>query len=132
MKGLIERLAEAVGYPERVPEGAMSFTFKVDDEPVRTRVLDGRLVMEWRFPAEAPAERLATHATGRILREEATVAWDPAAERAVLWQSAAKGADAAGLKKSFSDFLNSRDWWQDRVKELSAPKASLTDMIITP
>lgn len=132
MKGLIENLAEVIGYPERVPEGAMSFTFKVDDDPVRTRVIDGRLVMEWRFPAEASAERLATYATGRILREEATVAWDPAAECALLWQSASKSADAAGLKKAFADFLNSRDWWKARVKELSAPKARLTDMIITP
>ena len=129
---MIERLAEAVGYPERVPEGAMSFAFKVDDDPVRTRVVDGRLVMEWRFPTEASVERLATYATGRILREAATVAWDPAAECALLWQPAAKGADAVGLKKAFSDFLNSRDWWKERVKELSVPKASLTDMIITP
>ena len=132
MKNAIERLAEAIGYPDRVPEAAKSFVFKVDDRLVRARLSGGRLILQWDFPEELQLEPLAGFAAGRILREEAVLAWDPATERAILWQGAASDADANGLVKAFQSFLNSRDWWEARVEELSAPKVKLADLVITP
>lgn len=132
MKNAIERLAEAVGYPERVPEGAVSFVFRVDDRPIRSRLSGGRLILQWDFPEGLPIEELAGFAAGRILREEAVLAWDPAMERVILWQDVSTGADAAGLVRAFQSFLNSRDWWGARVEEFSAPKAKLADLVINP
>ena len=128
----IARLAAAIGYPVRVPDGALSFTFSVDDDPIEARVVGGRLRLGWTFPKDAPASALAAFATGRMLREEAVVAWDPAAGRAILWQRAQSGADDRALVGMLQDFVNSRDWWKDRVAELAAPKATLADFVIRP
>lgn len=128
----IVRLAEAVGYPERVPEDAVSFVFSVDDRPIRSRISGGRLVLQWDFPEDVPVEVLAGFAAGRILREEAVLAWDPAMERAILWQGVSSGATAVELARAFQAFLNSRDWWEERTRELLAPKAKLADLIINP
>lgn len=131
-KNAIERLATAIGYPERVPEEAVSFVFRVDDRPIRARMSGARMILQWDFPEGASVEALAAYAAGRILREEAVIAWDPATERLILWQSAAKGADERTLAWAFQSFLNSCDWWAERVGELSAPKAKLADLIINP
>ena len=132
MKNAIERLAAAVGYPEAVPEAAVSFVFRVDDRPIRARMSGARMILQWDFPAGASVETLAGFAAGRILREEAVLAWDPAMERLILWQSVAKGADERSLVGAFQAFLNSCDWWAERVRELSAPKAKLADLVINP
>lgn len=132
MKGAIERLAELIGYPARVPGGGVSFDFLVDDDPVTARTQGGALQFRWALPGNPPIATVAAFAAGRILREEAVVAWDPATERLILWQGTAKGADDAALVKAFQQFLNSRDWWAERMKELSAPKTKLADLVIHP
>lgn len=132
MQGAIERLAAAIGYPQKVPEGAVSFEFLVDDDPVTARTQGGALQFRWMMPEGLPLERLAVFAAGRVLREEAVLAWDPATERAMLWQGAAKGADDRALVRTFQAFLNSRDWWAERVREIKAPKAKLADLVIRP
>ena len=132
MKNAIERLAAAVGYPEPVPDGAVSFVFRVDDRPIRARMSGARLILQWDFPEGASVETLAGFAAGRILREEAVLAWDSSMERLILWQSAAKGADERTLAGAFQSFLNACDWWAERVRELSAPKAKLADFVIMP
>lgn len=131
-KNAIERLALAIGYPEQVPEASVSFVFRVDDRPIRARMSGARMIMQWDFPEGTSVETLAGFAAGRILREEAVLAWDPTTERLILWQSAAKGADERTLVRALQSFLNSCDWWAERVKELSAPKAKLADLIINP
>ena len=128
----IARLAAAIRYPVRVPDGALSFTFSVDDDPIEARIVGGRLRLSWAFPQDAPASVLAGFATGRMLREEAVVAWDPAGGRAILWQRAQSGADDRSLVGMLQDFVNSRDWWKARVSELVAPKATLADLVIRP
>ena len=132
MKGAIERLGEVIGYPERVPEGAVSYVFRVDDDPVRVRLSGARIILEWRFPEGVPVERLAGFATGRILREEATLAWEPSVERALLWQPIPQDADGGELERSVGAFLNSRDWWKERVREFSAPKPKMADLVFRP
>ena len=132
MKGLVERLGEAIGYPERVPEGAVSFAFRVDDDPVEARVKAGTLLFKWTFPENAPVERLAEFAAGRILRDPAVLAWDPVRERAILWWRTTKGADDRELVQAFRAFLDSRGWWKTCVAELTKPKATLRDLVIRP
>ena len=132
MKGLVERVGELIGYPERVPEGALSFGFVVDGETVEARQSGGALLLVWRFPEKAPVQRLAELAPGRILREEAVLAWDAPSRRAILWQISAKGADDRSLVATFQEFLDSRDWWMRAVEELMAPKPTLADLVIRP
>ena len=128
----MERVGELIGYPERVPEGALSFGFVVDGETVEARQSGGALLLIWRFPDKAPVQRLAELAPGRILREEAVLAWDAPSRRAILWQVSAKGADDRSLVATFQEFLDSRDWWMNAVEELTAPKPTLADLIIRP
>ena len=132
MRSAVEMLAEAIGYPERVSEGALSFTFRVDDVSIPARVSGGCLLLRWDFPEAVPPGTLAAYAAGRILREEAVVAWDPAKERAFLWQKAPKGADGRALAETFRRFLWSRDWWAERVAELTAPKTKPAELLIRP
>ena len=132
MKSLVERLGEAIGYPERVPEGVVSFAFRVDDDPIEVRATAGTLLMRWTFPENAPVERLAEFAAGRILREPVVLAWDPARERPFLWRRTAKGADDRALVQAFREILVSRGWWKACVAELTKPKATLRDLVIRP
>ena len=132
MKGLVARLGEAIGYPERVPEGAVSFVFKVDDEPVEVRQRDGALLFRWMFPENAPIVRLAEFAAGRFLRDRAVVAWDPFRDRALLWQRTPRGAGERALVEEFGRFLGACDWWKRCVAELVQPKAPLAEIVIRP
>ena len=132
MINLVQRLSELIGYPERVAAGAVSFAFLVDGEVVEARQNGGALLLVWRFPENAPVQRLAELAPGRILREEAVLAWDAPSKRAILWQVSAKGADDRSLVATFQEFLDSRDWWMNAVGELTAPKPTLADLIIRP
>ena len=132
MQNAIERLAQAIGYPETIPEGAVSFEFRVDDVPIVARMQGGALQLRWAFPPDLELGKLVGFAAGRLLREEAVLAWDPASERAILWQGAPKGADDRALVRTFQAFLNSRDWWDERVRELTAPKTKLADLVIRP
>ena len=121
-----------IGYPERVPEGAVSFVFRVDDDPVEVKARSGTLQFRWMFPEGAPVERIAEYATGRFLRDPAVVSWDPFRERAVLWQRTPKGAGDGALVEAFRVFLGSCDWWKRCVKELMQPKATLAELVIYP
>lgn len=132
MKSLVERFGELIGYPERVPEGAVSFVFKVDDDPVEVRTKAGALLFKWMLPENAPVERIAEFAAGRILRDQAVVAWDSFRERAMLWQRTRKGAGDAALVEAFRVFLGSCDWWKRCVAELVRPKATLAEIVIRP
>ena len=141
MKTAVERLAEAIGYPETVPGGALSFTFTVDGTEIAARESGGRLLLErclWqtadgddetalRLPAT-----LARYAAGRILREEATLAWDPNRDAAILWQDIPAAAPAERLRRFFEVFTASCDWWAERVKETLTPEPAFPEMVIMP
>ena len=129
---MVERLGAAIRYPEKVPEGAVSFTFLVDGDPIEARTKAGALLFKWTFPENAPVERLAEYAAGRFLRDEAVRTWDPVRERAVLWQRTAKGAGDRELVRTFREFIGSRGWWKACVAELTRPKATLRDLVIRP
>lgn len=142
MKTAVERLAEAIGYPETVPGGAMSFVFTVDGAEISTRESGGRLLLERRLwqtaengddesAARLPAT-LARYAAGRVLREEATLAWDPNREAAILWQDIPASAPDERLRRLFEVFTASCDWWAERVKEAMTPEPVFPEMVILP
>lgn len=134
----VERLAAAIGYPERVPEGAASYTFRVDDADLSAYVDGGRLVLSQvvaRPGDDAPAgllETLTGFAVGRILKEEAVLAFDPEDDAVVLWQAVPAGATPTVLRRLFETFSASCDWWHDRVEELNAPKPVFPEILIRP
>ena len=140
MKSSIERLAEAIGYPEAVPVGATAFTFAVDETEITARESGGRLLLErvlWQaaegdeLASRIPGE-LARYAAGRVLREEATVAWDPRRDAAILWQDIPASAPEDRLRRFFEVFTASCDWWADRLKEILTPEPTFPEMVIRP
>ena len=141
MKTAVERLAEAIGYPETVPGGVLSFAFTVDGAEIAARETGGRLLLERRLweagdgddetVARIPAT-LAWYAAGRVLREEATLAWDPTREAAILWQDVPASAPDERLRLLFEVFTASCDWWAERVKEALTPEPVFPEMVIMP
>ncbi len=134
MTTAIHRLLEAIGYPERAPDGALSFSLRVDDGEVLARCGGGRLLLTRALTREAAdLPDLASYAPGRMLREEAVLAADPAADGAVfLWQDAPDTADARSLQRLFETFCDSCDWWLDRVQDLREPAPEIPPMMIRP
>jgi hypothetical protein len=129
----IARLAIAVGYPETVADGVGVYTFRVDGEEIVVQTLASRLVLK-RY-LDVPHDSLnvfASYAAGRMLREEAVLAWDERAERAFLWREIPEKADAAEMKAAFEEFADSCDWWAQRVAEIDAPKSVFPDIMIRP
>ena len=131
-KSAIERLAEASGDPERVPEGSLMATLRVDGAEVTAAVTGDRLVLSQRLTDAAdklPA--LAGYAAGRMLREEAVLAYGDGA--AFLWQDASAGASEQALVRLFESFMDSCDWWRARVEGPRAEeKAEFPEMMIRP
>ena len=129
-----ERLIEAIGYPQdEVSPAGGARVLKVDGWRLKVWEERGRLVMG-RHLGEVSDEalhRLATLATGRLLREEAVLAWDPEAGEPLLWQAVAADAPAPTLKLAFEAFCTSADWWAARLDE-NTPGATVPGMVIRP
>ena len=128
----MERLGLLIGYPERVPEGAVSFVFRVDDDPVEVKARSGTLQFRWMFPEGAPVASVAEYATGRFLRDPAVVSWDPFRARVMLWLQTPRGVGDGEMVESFRVFLGSCDWWKRCVKEMVQPKAAMAEIVIRP
>ena len=131
----IERLAEAIGYPDRVPEGALVATLRVDDAEVSAAVAGDRLVLSQRLTGDADSlPALAGYAVGRMLREDAVLAYGDGA--AFLWQDAPADAGEQVLVRLFESFMDSCDWWRERVAERRGEGAAagmpLAEMMIRP
>ena len=128
MKNAIERLIRAIGYPDKVSGGAVSFMFRVDGMEVNAEENDGRLVLSYALTNDDTLlPMLAAYAAGRMLKESATLAYgvvaglkpaaQPANRQAFLWQDAS--ADAHGLLRLFETFMDSCDWWRARLEPRS-------------
>ena len=76
--------------------------------------------------------RLAGYAAGRILKEEAVLAWDPEAECPILWQDVSESASAEQLKIAFEVFCASCDWWLARADEAGGERVVFPGMMIRP
>ena len=130
----VERFLAAVGYPEKAPEGAVSFPLLVDEGEVFARAEGGRLLLSRvlsRDPAYLP--RLAALAPGRMLREEAVLAAEPGPDGAVfLWRDLPEDASSAAMQRAFEAFCDSCDWWLDRVAGFSEPETEIPPLTIRP
>ena len=130
----VERLVDAIGYPERVPDGARSFTLRVDGAEILAEESDRRLLLSYRLTdddGDLPA--LAGYAAGRLLREEAALAADPNKPGAFLWQEAPADAAPRALVRLFETFMDSCDWWRARLDGAGAPPAeAVPSMMIRP
>ena len=71
-----DRLLLAIGYPERIPNTDGLFTLRVDGREVFVEVSAGRIVLSIVLTEdESMIPALAAYAAGRMLREEATLAF---------------------------------------------------------
>ena len=108
-------MAEAIGYPDRIPEGALAATLRVDGAEVSAAVAGDRIVLSQRLAGEADnMPSLAGYAAGRMLREEAVLAYGDGA--AFLWQDAPARAGDQALVRLFESFMDSCDWWRARLE----------------
>ena len=136
----VERLLVAIGYPERMSGGSAPFTLRVDGMEVIAEEAGERLVLSHALSDdEALLPTLATYAAGRMLREDAVLAYGKVANlqpSAFLWQDAPADADARELVRLFETFMDSCDWWRDRVNSLRGGEAEIPDagqaMVIRP
>ena len=132
MNTAIERLAKAVGYPERVPGGALSFAFRVDGDEVLAEEEGGRVVLSRVLSgAAAVLPALAQYAAGRMLKEDAALSFGRPGLSSFdrepspfIWQDAPADADSGALCRLFESFLDSCDWWRARVEALLGGEAS--------
>ncbi|MBQ6141291.1 MAG: hypothetical protein IJI54_08385 [Kiritimatiellae bacterium] len=118
MKTAIERLIDAIGYPDGAPAGALSSVLRVDGAEVSAEVHDGMLVLSQALTDNGsllPA--LASYAAGRMLKEDAVLAYGEGG--AFLWQSAPADSDEHGLLRLFETFMDSGDWWRARMDALA-------------
>lgn len=130
---MIGQLASAIGYPEQVPDQATVYAFRVDGEEYRAEVIGNRLVMKRVLAiAETDLPRFAEYAAGRLLREEAVFAWDDRAEQAIVWQELPMQEPRSVIVSAFEDFIESCEWWLQRVNELQTPPTVFPDILIRP
>lgn len=124
MSTAVERLIDAIGYPDRAPGGASSFTLRVDGAEVVADERDGRMVLSCALgDDESMLPALAEYAAGRMLKEDAVFACDDGG-RAMLWQDAPASADQRSLRRLFESFMDSCDWWRARVDALRVAGAA--------
>jgi hypothetical protein len=133
-KTAISRLAEAIDYPDEVPEGAASFVFRVDGAEIRASSAEGVVRLVYDLGAEdSDLPALADYAVGRMLREEAVLAAAPTGGSPFLWQEAPGSAGAQALRRLFESFMDSCDWWRARVEGTrEGERAEFPEMMIRP
>ena len=118
MVSLVDRLPKAIGYPpDEVKSAGGSVALIVDGHEVRVSDRRGRLVLSFSLgnPPDEELRQFATFATGRMLREEAALAWDPVARELVLWQAVPAQATDEQMRRVFEVFCVSCDWWGERL-----------------
>ncbi len=133
MPNALENLCKAIAYPDPVPEGAAAFQLRVDGANVAARLMGNRLVLSCGITrAEDNLPKLAAYAAGRLLREEAVLAWDENAAECVLWQECPANASSTQLVRFFENFMTSCDWWLARVADMQAPPVRSPELVIMP
>ena len=127
-----DRLLTVIGYPERIPNTDELFTLRVDGKEVFVEESAGHLVLSVVLTEdESMIPTLAAFAAGRMLREEATLAFG--SNHVFLWQDAPADADDRTLLRLFESFINSCDWWRARVEERRKGDAvEISEAVIRP
>lgn len=130
---MIGRLATAINYPEEIPEGIVQYLFRVDGLGYAVEILGSRLVVKFRLDISGDEiVTFATFAAGRMLREEAILAWDKRSQEAFLWQELPVHGSSAELAAAFGAFVDACEWWADRVEALRVPASVFPKMMIQP
>ena len=139
---VLEHFLKSVGYPDRAPEGSSSFTMRVDGMEIVAEEAGGRIVLSFALTDDASAlPLLASYATGRMLKEDAVLAYGapgrqvsgPHGRAAFLWQDAPADADERTLLRLFETFADSCDWWRARVGERGETGlGELSEAVIIP
>lgn len=158
VRNAADRLLTVIGYPERIPNTDALFTLRVDGKEVFVEESAGHLVLSIVLTEdESMIPTLAVYAAGRMLREEATLAFgsievskfrslDETASKPLnlhasklpssavfLWQDAPADADDRTLLRLFESFINSCDWWRARVEERGKGDAvEISEAVIRP
>ena len=121
----LEFFLKSVGYPERIPAGSVSFTMRVDGMEVLAEESAGQIVLSYALTDEEPLiTSLATYAAGRILKEDAALAYGRRASAggegpcAFIWQAVPDDVGGHGFVRLFETFMDSCDWWRARVDAL--------------
>ena len=138
----LEFFLKAIGYPDRAPAGSGAFMLRVDGMEVLAEEADERIVLSYGLTdEESMFHALATYASGRMLVEDAALAYGLRQGGAVdrplvfLWQESAAGVDEKGLLRFFETFMGSCDWWRARVDSLRGDAAGESEpksMVIRP
>ncbi len=130
----LNMLLSAIGYPERRSDAGGLFTLRVDGMEVVAEEREGRILLSYSVSDDdslLPA--LARYSAGRMLREDAALTWD---NGAFLWQDVPADASKAEMARVFERFMDSCDWWRERVDALHGGKASagaaMESMVIRP
>ena len=149
-KTAVERLMAAIGYPERMSDDSSQFALRVDGAEVLAEEMNGRLVLSYVLSDdETLLPTLAVYASGRMLKEDATLAYGDVSvasnhrttkspnHLAFIWQDAPADADAHALLRLFETFMDSCDWWRDRIDALrgggeSSATSAPEEMMIRP
>ena len=116
----IDRLLKVIGYPlDEVSSDGSSVLLRVDGREVRVSDRRGSPVLSFSLgnPSDEGLRQLATFAMGRMLREEATLAWDPEVRELILWQAVPVSATDELVRRAFEVFCASCDWWSERSQE---------------
>lgn len=151
-KTAVVRFAEAIGYPDKIPDGSLFGIIRVDGVEIDVEETDGRIVLAYTLTDdESLLPMLAQYAAGRMLREDATLAFGlvplvgesgrQAREHSsqqpsvILWQDAPSGAGAGELRRLFESFMDSCDWWRERIEGRMPETEGTTEsetMVIRP
>ena len=153
-----ERLLAAIAYPERIPVADGPFTLRVDGKEILVEESAGRLILSHVLTDDdSMVPTLAAYAAGRMLREEATLAFgslevskfrslEGTASKPLnlqtsklpgshifLWQDASADANDRMLVKLFETFADSCDWWRARVDERGkGDTVEMSEAVIRP
>ena len=117
VKTAVEKLVAAIGYPERISGGGGPSVLRGDGMEIVAEEADRHIRLSYALTDdETLLPTLATYAAGRMLKEEAALSYGDG--RAFLWQEAPADADARAMLRLFETFMDSCDWWRERVDAL--------------
>jgi hypothetical protein len=123
----------AIGYPEEVADNSSVYAFRVDGWEIIAEKPAGRLILKCYLDiGYDDLPEFASYVAGRLLREEAVLAWDDKAQNAVLWREIPENANSAAMKEAFEEFADSCEWWMQRLSDIRAPENVFPDILIRP
>ena len=130
---MISKLAAAINYPEKVAEDLSVYAFRVDGWEIIAEKSGARIVLKRYLEVGCDdLPQFASYVAGRLLREEASLAWDESVQKALLWREIPSNANLAEMKDAFEEFADSCEWWMQRASDINTPESAFPDVLIRP